>query len=290
MYRAALTSHHGSQPPMGAGKFLSHDGWKYDTSKERAEADKTFHKSGGEHGRNTHDRSDKWYGNSWRSSRSKSRDSRRGQPWVDRDATNNSTVTDNTTAAPAPTSGGDAACGPGDAACGPAVEPAAVPAPEITRFACGRFTVPHTAAGHFAGVTCKGCDTDCFSQELCHRLCSICRRQFPEDILSYRLRQAPFAAGEIDPESPVGLLQLGTASTSITTAAAANICTSDMVDTLPKDTAVGKTGNRAHVKASSIQSRARMAIVTTQYEWHRDECIRTKEQPSQTCLDSIKQL
>lgn len=75
--------------------------------------------------------------------------------------------------------------------------------------------------GHFAGITCQHCRTDWHSDVVFHRLCSHCDKQFPEHLLSLRLRNLPFAADEIDPNSATGILALGNSSTAITTAAAA---------------------------------------------------------------------
>ena len=99
----------------------------------------------------------------------------------------------------------------------------------------------------------------------------------------------------MDPDSPVGILQVGMASTSITTAttaaaaAAANIFASSMVGDLPLVVADAKTGTKTHVKKDSAQSRAREAILDNigQFEHHRDECIRTNDKPDKKCLDGI---
>ena len=65
------------------------------------------------------------------------------------------------------------------------------------------------------------------------RLCNNCEKQFPEGTLSYRLRNKPFIAGEVDPKSATGIVALGTAPPAVAAAAAALVATTSMVADLP---------------------------------------------------------
>ena len=183
--------------------------------------------------RNTHTRSDNWYGSNWQPPRSRSRESQRWRPWNDWWKEDSPTPDGDTMAPPS----GDT---PAESPSEPAKEP-------IIRQPCGRITTPSTAARHFAGITCMGCNTDWLYSELYHRLCSICNKQFPEGLLSLRLRQAPFAKGGIGPESSAGILQCGVASIGVATAAAAHVFTSTMVADLPEV----KADAKANAKATS---------------------------------------
>ena len=131
--------------------------------------------------------------------------------------------------------------------------------------------------------------------ELYHRLCSTCHTQFPEGLLSLRLRQAAFANGEVDPDSATGILQCGDASTGVTTAAAAHVVTTNMVADLPvakvAAKATAKATAKTQLKKDTSHIKARQVIVENigLYESYRDEYLRGKEVVPQACLDGIAQ-
>ena len=117
------------------GKYLSHDGKNYPTSKARGAADRAHAAANKQNGRNIHSRSNNWQGNKWHDSKW---DTYRGKPWDDwrkKDAT----TVDDSAVSPQPDDGGT------DSSRGPTTEP-------ITRLACGRFTLPSVADGHLPAL------------------------------------------------------------------------------------------------------------------------------------------
>ena len=146
---------------------------------------------------------------------------------------------------------------------------------EITdRYGDGRFSCKDTKEGHFAGVSCLACHKDRFFREMHCRLCNGCDKQFPEEVLSSRIRRFPFSKGEVDPTSATGIVALGNEPPSILGAAAALVTTTVTVATLP---AAG-TGPAAKASAKAVakaniaeHATQRQAIVDnlTLYEVHR---------------------
>ena len=86
-----------------------------------------------------------------------------------------------------------------------------------------------------------------------NRLCSQCDKQFPEHLLSGRLRNYPVGPGEIDPKSAAAIVAFGNTTTAVTTAAAALVLSTSMVDNLPANSTATANGKGAAKGAAKTQ-------------------------------------
>ena len=192
--------------------LLSHDGWKYKTAKERDAADKAHkkkHPTRGGRSNNAH--TTKW----------DSQKSDRWDGWYDFTKHN-----------PAATGNGAASADPDSSP--PADNTAGTGDNDITkRFECGRFATDSQPEGHFAGLTFQHCKTDWYYKEIFNRLCSQCDKQFPEQLLSNRIRNNPIGPGEIDPKSATGICAFGNTTTAVAATAVALVVSITMVESLP---------------------------------------------------------
>ena len=116
-----------------------------------------------------------------------------------------------------------------DAAPAPAVAPDAAPdaadKKRKTKHASGRYTLAGGAPYNFVGVFCPICDESLGYSTLFHRTCVVCDNQFPEALCSSRMRNFPFRARGINPDTPFGIVSAGNTSASTIKAAAAVVAT-----------------------------------------------------------------
>ena len=160
------------------GVHLSHNGNRYFSLKARDEADKAHAKA-----------TFKGKGDRGRTANS------RGGPIGDKQLTDaewQTWMAKWPTPAPwhQPAAGSPAADGP---------PPADATSQEITRrLADGRFAFEATEDDRYEGVSCLKCHNDWHYKEMFCRLCNFCDAQFPEEVLSSRLKRLPFIEGEID--------------------------------------------------------------------------------------------
>ena len=266
IYRAALSRHHGSKPPKipMTAIHLSHDGKKYQTIKQRDDADKAFNKAGDK-------RSGK--GNSHRTRTSEYSkvewDAWRVGGWKTADDKSKlSAPTDDDTSAEAYT---------------------------ITEHnADGRFSCKNSRPGQFGGVQCQGCITDWHYRDMHHRLCNGCLRQFPESVPSVRLKKQPIRDEKVDPNSPAGIVAVGKACPEVCAAAAQVVGTSGMVADLPaagaqNDPANAKGGGKkVEKKKDDVHIQKRQAIADNLAHHEKMvETFRADGPVPQTLLDKV---